>query len=324
MRVAVRPRADNGRSRAHFAKSRGNPATGPVATEFTGGSVDDCPELDCIRASLAGGVIENAARRAAALGVSAERVLIAAGTLNEEAYLRALAGALGVAFEPLDGAARAQCPIGNERLIESAAAGMLPVAVDGELYLVVAPRGAAVRRILQLIKRNPARTRLFRFTSAERLNRFALRHADTALAARAANSLKRKWPIFSAASPRWRTNTPSVAAVMLLALGAFVMAPAGTMLVFEMILAAMLLAWLGLRLAGACMKSLVRNPSPGLRALYQLVTAPYVWEKTEHGLAKSSRQAANLTRSLLALECYLSALKKSGDGARQRRSRTAA
>lgn len=59
-------------------------------------------------------------------------------------------------------------------------------------------------------------------------------------------------------------------------------------------------------------------------SVYQLVTAPYAWEKTEHGLAKSSRQAANLTRSLLALERYLSALKKSGDGVRQRRSRTAA
>jgi hypothetical protein len=55
--------ADNGRSRVYFVKSSGKPATGPVATEFTGGSVGDCPELDCIRASLAGDVIENAARR---------------------------------------------------------------------------------------------------------------------------------------------------------------------------------------------------------------------------------------------------------------------
>ena len=49
------------------------------------------------------------------------------------------------------------------------------------------------------------------------------------------------------------------------------------------------------------------------RALYQLVAAPYVWEKTEHGLAKSSRLAANMTRSLLELERHLSALKEAGE-----------
>jgi hypothetical protein len=49
------------------------------------------------------------------------------------------------------------------------------------------------------------------------------------------------------------------------------------------------------------------------RALYQLVFAPYAWEKTEHGLAKSSRRAANITRSLLELERYLSALWDAGE-----------
>jgi cellulose synthase/poly-beta-1,6-N-acetylglucosamine synthase-like glycosyltransferase len=49
------------------------------------------------------------------------------------------------------------------------------------------------------------------------------------------------------------------------------------------------------------------------RALYQLAVAPYAWEKTEHGLAKSSRRNANLTRSLVELERYLSALKESGE-----------
>jgi cellulose synthase/poly-beta-1,6-N-acetylglucosamine synthase-like glycosyltransferase len=49
------------------------------------------------------------------------------------------------------------------------------------------------------------------------------------------------------------------------------------------------------------------------RALYQLVFAPYVWEKTEHGQAKSSRLHARMTRSLIELERHLSALKESGD-----------
>jgi hypothetical protein len=72
------------------------------------------------------------------------------------------------------------------------------------------------------------------------------------------------------------------------------------------------------------------------RALYQLAVAPYAWEKTEHGLAKTSRLAASLTRSLLDLERYFKAHKEAGDlpavggaarntsAARRRRPRVAA
>ncbi|HXD46212.1 MAG TPA: glycosyltransferase [Pseudolabrys sp.] len=48
------------------------------------------------------------------------------------------------------------------------------------------------------------------------------------------------------------------------------------------------------------------------RALYQLLRAPYAWEKTEHGLARHSRQAARLARSLAALEREITALQASG------------
>jgi hypothetical protein len=49
------------------------------------------------------------------------------------------------------------------------------------------------------------------------------------------------------------------------------------------------------------------------RALYQLIVAPYAWEKTEHGLAKSSRLNAAMTRALLELERHLSDLERSGN-----------
>jgi hypothetical protein len=49
------------------------------------------------------------------------------------------------------------------------------------------------------------------------------------------------------------------------------------------------------------------------RALYQLIVSPYVWEKTEHGLARSSRLADGMTHSLLELERYLSRLAESGE-----------
>jgi cellulose synthase/poly-beta-1,6-N-acetylglucosamine synthase-like glycosyltransferase len=48
------------------------------------------------------------------------------------------------------------------------------------------------------------------------------------------------------------------------------------------------------------------------RALYQVLAAPYVWEKTEHGLAKHSRRATRLAHSLRALEREIAALHAEG------------
>jgi len=84
---------------------------------------------------LTPGSLATAAQRAASVGVGADRVLIAGGVLSEDAYLRRLGKTLGVAFEPLDGIPRAQCPIDDERLIEAAAAGLLPITIDDELFL---------------------------------------------------------------------------------------------------------------------------------------------------------------------------------------------
>jgi cellulose synthase/poly-beta-1,6-N-acetylglucosamine synthase-like glycosyltransferase len=53
------------------------------------------------------------------------------------------------------------------------------------------------------------------------------------------------------------------------------------------------------------------------RALYQLVCDPYRWEKTEHGLARTSRRNANTTQHTLVEELLRRAVT------RQRRQRTA-
>jgi hypothetical protein len=282
-----------GRSRA----SRGALAASPSINPWTAESADDsarvagCPEIDCVRAQLASKAIDDAVRRAAVLGVGADRVLIAAGELSEEGYLRALGDALGVAFEPLDGTPRAFCPLNDDRLIESAAAGMLPLAIDDKLTLVVAPRGGAARRILQLIEENPARARRFRFTSAERLNRFVLHHGGKAIAARATGALKQKWPMLSAGPPRWRTNIASVAIVVLLALAAAVVAPGGTMLAFEVALAAVFLAWLGVWLADAFVERPFCDPSPGrpddALPVYTIIAALYREAASVDGLLRA-------------------------------------
>ena len=120
--------------------------------------------------------------------------------------------------------------------------------------------------------------------------------------------------IYSVASgdPMWRGDSTAVA----------ILAAVYGMTVVVGYLSSAFLGWLGLLRRGLLSTAWILLLTPvhwlllslaAWRALYQLIFAPYAWEKTEHGLAKSSRRAANMTRSLLELERYLSALKEAGD-----------
>lgn len=209
------------------------------------------PELACVRPLLAADVLAAAERRAERAGVGADRALIAAGAFDEEDYLRALGGALGISFEPLDGMPRAQCPFDDDRLIACAKTGMLSLVIDDEMFVVVAPRGTAARGIIALVKENRAWARRFRFTSAERMTRFILRGAGRTLAARASEQLRQNWPKLSAAPPLWRGLYVPAAIGASVACGFLLAAPWPTVLAVEVLLATMFLAWLGLRLAGA-------------------------------------------------------------------------
>lgn len=119
--------------------------------------------------------------------------------------------------------------------------------------------------------------------------------------------------IYSVASgaPMWRGDSATVA----------VLAAVYGLTVVVGYLTSAFLGWLGLLRRGLLSTAWIPLLTPvhwlllslaAWCALYQLAFAPYAWEKTEHGLAKSSRQAANLTRSLLAQERHLSALKETG------------
>jgi cellulose synthase/poly-beta-1,6-N-acetylglucosamine synthase-like glycosyltransferase len=272
------------RSRVSF----GAPADRPSIEPPVYPAPEDYPELDCVRGLLAEHVVEAAEARAAKLGTGADRVLIANGALDEETYLRALADQLGVPFEPLDDVARAQCPLADERLIEAAAQGMVPLVIADELCLAVAPRAGAARRIAAMINDNPAQARHFRFTTQERLNRFALRCAGTAIAARASDGLKKLWPNLSAAPPRRRGNIVPVALLGLALLAAATLATDATIDVFEIILAGLFLAWLGLRLAGALVDWVPRERSPELSddrlPTYTVIAALYREASSVNGL----------------------------------------
>lgn len=252
MAFVVRAGAVLNRSRAgprEFDNSPFDKPSAPWDAAFAdGGEEEQCREIDCLRPHIDAGLLDAAQRRAASTGVGADRALIASGVVDEETYLRTFGDALGVPFEPLDGIARAQCPIDDGRLIETAAAGLLPLSADDDLYLVVAPRGTAARRIMRLIEDNPERAKRFRFTSAERLNRFVLRYASKTLVMRATEQLKQTWPLLSAAPPRSPANGVTLAIIGLLLLATIIAAPGVVLLGIEVLLTAIFLAWLGLRL----------------------------------------------------------------------------
>ena len=80
---------------------------------------------------------------------------------------------------------------------------------------------------------------------------------------------------------------------------------------FALYLSSGFLGWLGLMRRGLASAGWVLLLTPlhwlllslaAWRAVYQLIVAPFVWEKTAHGLAKTSHRAARMTRALLALE----------------------
>jgi hypothetical protein len=148
-----------------------------------------CPELDCVRGRLPAEVIAFAERRAGELDIGADRVLVSAGTLTEEDYLGALAAFLGIAFAPLDKLPRHACPLADERLVEAAAVGLLPLTLDGEFVWVIAPRNLTARTLTRLLTLHPKVAPRIRLASTASLNRFIARHAGQALGAKATDAL---------------------------------------------------------------------------------------------------------------------------------------
>ncbi|MGB8525652.1 MAG: glycosyltransferase family 2 protein [Rhodoplanes sp.] len=239
---------------------------------------EDFPELDCVRDRLPLTTIAAAERRALAVGVTADRVLITSGLLTEEVYVRALAQSLGLAFEPLETPERTACPISDERLIEARAAGLLPLTENDELTLVVAPRGVAARRLYTIISAAPELRRRIRLTSSERLAGFVYRNGGVALGERAAFGLSTSRSLFSAA-PREKTWLLTPLFAMAAALGAVVLAPNLVATGFSVAFSLVFFAWIGLRLIGlfAAAKPpqpLPRRPDASL-PIYTVIVALY-------------------------------------------------
>ena len=240
----------SGSARANVRRSanRGIPAERPSL----------CPELDCVRDLLPRHIIAAAERRARSIGLGADRVLICADAITEEAYLTALAGSLGTSYEPLDDLSRADCPLDDNQLIQAAAAGLLPLREQGRIVWIIAPRCLTARRLADPQRPVPGWLNSFRLTSSERLWRFVARYTQHALGRQAADGLRRAQPLFSNAPRPHVWNGVAGMAVAILAVTVLALVPAASVDASATLLCAIFLTAAALRLSSA----LYTHPAP--------------------------------------------------------------
>lgn len=248
------------------------------------------------------------AQRADRIGVRADRVLIAEGLVAEETYLIELAAALGVAFEPLENVPREACPTTDDRLVEAAITGLLPLLCRDGLKIVVAPSLTDSRRLVQAVASDAHFAQRIRVTSPARLLSFVATHGSAEIGRRAVDGIRADHPELSAGPGRRRflglTITVAVVAV------AALLAPGPAAIVLEIGLGVIFLAWTGLRLAGMMSHPAIgQRPSPhaddGL-PVYTIVVALYREARAIKGLVTALRQI-NYPREKLDIKLVLEA-----------------
>ncbi|MBI3436901.1 MAG: glycosyltransferase [Proteobacteria bacterium] len=254
-----------------------------------------CVEINRVRHLLRPQDVADAEQRAHELNIGADRVLVAAGAISEDAYLLALASELGVAFEPLDGVAREACPLPEESLTTAVTAGILPLHVDAGVVFVVAPRELAARRLCVFFAHRPDERERFRLTSTPRLHRYVARHGRAAIGHLATHSLASVRPDLSAA-PR-RTHLPALTAAAGTPLGGTWLAwPLAAEIVAGLLLAPIYLGWSVLRVI--CALTAPKTPArdvalpDGELPVYSIIVA----------LHRESATVADLFAALRALD----------------------
>jgi hypothetical protein len=237
-----------------------------------------CPEIDCLRHALPPGILAAAELRAAEIGTGADRVLIAAGHVEEGAYLGALAQSLGLKFESLEDVPRSACRLPDEDLPRAAAAGILPLRLEGEDVFVVAPQYLAARRLAGVFRHSAEISRRIRITSSAHLRAFADYYAADAVASKAKDELRRTRPELSASAQalsRVKVISAVAASFALLGLVGANAAITAAGIAFSLLF----LGWAGLRLFGllsspAAPKTSAAIPDAAL-PLYTVIVALY-------------------------------------------------
>jgi cellulose synthase/poly-beta-1,6-N-acetylglucosamine synthase-like glycosyltransferase len=262
-----------------------------VAETERGAGAARCPELDCIRHRLTPATIEAAEQRSLALNVGADRVLIAARAISEEAYVVALAAFLRVPYDPLEGNARDACPLSDAELIDADKNGLLPFYEDdGTIAWVIAPHGLTARRLIA--GTHPIPPDRMRLTSGRRMRQFIVQHGAREFAQRAANGLRRQLPELSAAS---QGRGPTIgwvigAGALAIMTAAF---PHVSTTAMSAALALTFLAWTALRMIGAATAWRRWHPRPLRGAelpFYSIIVALYDEASAAPGLVAALRR----------------------------------
>jgi len=209
------------------------------------------PELECLRGLLSEQTLLVACRRAGTLGLGADRVLVSAAMLDEELYVRALGDALGIMFEPLDSLSRRACPSDDRQFLDALAAGILPLIIDGDIKIVVAPQAVGSRTLARFVGEYPHMARRFRLTTSKRLQNFVSHYAETEVTDHATSLLAKTWPDLSAATTTDGQTRLTILAIAFALATALVVAPRSMIFGLDVVLSLLFLAWAGFRIIAA-------------------------------------------------------------------------
>jgi cellulose synthase/poly-beta-1,6-N-acetylglucosamine synthase-like glycosyltransferase len=251
----------------------------------------DAAELDCLRDSMAPGLLDAAARRAGELGIGADQVLIQWGVIDEAAYLRRLAAHTGIETESFASIDRSDSPLADHQIPQAAQSGIVPLRRDGRLIYTLAPRLLTARTLCRLVADHPSIRRHTRLASASSLQRFLLQQGGGALASAASEGLRLRHPVLSAAPSAhravWQQRLRRGGWVLALAL----LPPLLAGEAYHVALALAFLAFSALRLIGSLwpqprLPRRSRQPDDGL-PVYTVVAALY----REAGSVKPLMQA---------------------------------
>lgn len=240
-----------------FERLLGTPAGGGADSENDG--EDACPEIDCVRHLLPRGFAAVAEWRSDQVDVGADRVLITAGHMPEETYVTALATSLGLPSDTLYDFDEGACALRGNDLARAVIHGILPLRLSDQITYVVAPRGLAGRRLIDLLKNFPELSLRIWLSSAQRLFEYAERYGVEPIVQRAADGLRLQHPIFSAASFRLRPSILLVLSALIVSAG---LAPAETALTAGILLSVFFLVWIAVRLVCAAAHGAHEGPQP--------------------------------------------------------------
>lgn len=231
-------------------------------------------ELDCLRDVLPADTLEAAAARATAMGVGADRVLIAHGIIDEAAYLQRLSACTGIAIESLTTLDHNSCALRASELHFAAQNSVLPLRIEGELVYAIAPRGHTAATLMRLAENDAASVGRIRLIGSAQLQEFLL-YKGGALARRAVDHLHKMRPDLSA-QPNQAISIRLVLAF--LALGALAVVAWILPQLTGDVLAIWFLACVALRATAALMKAtppvVTRIPDNEL-PVYSIVVALY-------------------------------------------------